>query len=202
MQSTVHEAWAREQSGKLRAGWLAYNLTRAFATFPWPSVLVDYSIGDRLYQVRNAVLASRNICLTDLYNAVHDPLDTSNDVNAIRRLHEELDLAVTTAYGWNDIDLGRDFRKVPYLPDNDRVRFTISEPARLEILQRLAILNRQRHAEQQSSGAALSSSPDRGSSSQDRRSRVVTVARSDSATPDEHGTLFERSKETSSKGRA
>jgi hypothetical protein len=56
-----------------------------------------------------------------------------------------MDEAVRSAYGWNDVDLGHDFHEVPYLPENDRVRFTISEEARLKLLQRLAELNRERY---------------------------------------------------------
>jgi hypothetical protein len=37
---------------------------------------------------------------------------------------------------------------VPYLPETDRVRFTISEPARLEVLRRLSELNRQRYQDE------------------------------------------------------
>ena len=53
---------------------------------------------------------------------------------------------MAAAYGWADIDLRHDFYSVPYLPENDRVRFTICEEARLEILRRLSQLNRERYA--------------------------------------------------------
>ena len=43
---------------------------------------------------------------------------------------------------------------MPYLPENDRIRFTISEPARLEVLRRLSRLNRERcQAEQDAANA-------------------------------------------------
>jgi hypothetical protein len=43
---------------------------------------------------------------------------------------------------------------VPYLPENDRIRFTISESARLEVLRRLSRLNRERwQAEQEAANA-------------------------------------------------
>ncbi len=41
-----------------------------------------------------------------------------------------MDLVVRDAYGWQDLDLGHGFHEVEYLPENDRVRFTISEAAR------------------------------------------------------------------------
>ena len=48
------------------------------------------------------------------------------------------------AYGWTDIDLGHGFHSVPYLPENDRLRYTLCEEARLTVLSRLARLNRER----------------------------------------------------------
>jgi len=46
------------------------------------------------------------------------------------------------------IDLGHGFHEVDYLPENDRVRFTISPAARKEVLKRLLLLNHERHAEE------------------------------------------------------
>jgi len=42
------------------------------------------------------------------------------------------DLAVRDAYGWQDLDLEHAFHEVETLPDNDRVRYTISLAARRE----------------------------------------------------------------------
>jgi type I restriction-modification system DNA methylase subunit len=61
----------------------------------------------------------------------------------LRELHIQMDLAVLGAYGWSDIDLRHDFYEVDYLPENDRVRFTIHPDARKEILKRLLELNHQ-----------------------------------------------------------
>ena len=56
-----------------------------------------------------------------------------------------MDDAVLAAYDWADLDLSHGFHKVGYLPESDRLRFTISESARLEVLRRLTALNRQRY---------------------------------------------------------
>ena len=56
------------------------------------------------------------------------------------------------AYGWDDIDLGHGYHEQPNLAENDRVRFTISETARVEVLRRLSELNRQRHEEEITKG--------------------------------------------------
>ena len=63
-----------------------------------------------------------------------------------------MDRIVCDAYGWDDLDLGHGFDTVPYLPENDCERFTISEPARIEVLRRLAELNRQRYEEEVAQG--------------------------------------------------
>ncbi|MCO5256306.1 MAG: restriction endonuclease [Lentimicrobium sp.] len=59
----------------------------------------------------------------------------------LRELHVEMDNAVLEAYGWHDVQLRHDFYEVDYLPENDRVRFTIHPDARKEILKRLLELN-------------------------------------------------------------
>ena len=47
----------------------------------------------------------------------------------LRRLHVGLDLAVRNAYGWKNLDLEHDFHEVETLPENDRVRYTVSPTA-------------------------------------------------------------------------
>lgn len=66
----------------------------------------------------------------------------------LRRLHRELDESVRDAYGWQALDLGHDFHEVETLPENDRVRYTISPAARKEVLRRLLALNHQRAVSQ------------------------------------------------------
>lgn len=52
----------------------------------------------------------------------------------------ELDQAVAAAYGWADLDLGHAFHETP-----QGLRYTISEPARREVLGRLLALNHERY---------------------------------------------------------
>lgn len=66
----------------------------------------------------------------------------------LRRLHRQLDESIRDAYGWTTLDLGHDFHEVETLPENDRVRYTISPAARKETLRRLFALNHQRAAAQ------------------------------------------------------
>lgn len=75
-----------------------------------------------------------------------------NGIEELRQLHVEMDKAVLEAYGWQDIDLKHDFYEVDYLPENDRVRFTIHPDARREILKRLLELNHKIHEEEVKAG--------------------------------------------------
>lgn len=63
----------------------------------------------------------------------------------LRNLHHQMDNAVLKAYGWSDINLRHDFYEVEYLPENDRIRYTIHPAARREILKRLLELNHEIH---------------------------------------------------------
>jgi len=103
--------------------------------------------------------------LTKTYNLFHkkdlslqDIIDESpksaipdtaiQDLLQLRELHKQMDRTVLAAYGWEDICLAHDFYEVDYLPENDRLRFTISPDARKEILKRLLLLNHQIHEQE------------------------------------------------------
>jgi hypothetical protein len=66
----------------------------------------------------------------------------------LRDLHVQMDETVIDTYGWDDIQLRHDFYEVDYLPENDRVRYTIHPEARKEILKRLLELNHQYYEEE------------------------------------------------------
>ncbi|MBA4406988.1 hypothetical protein C0389_06915, partial [bacterium] len=70
---------------------------------------------------------------------------------------QQMDEAVLKAYGWGigsaqPINLAHDFYEVDYLPENDRVRYTISSEARKEVLKRLLELNHKIHEEEVAAG--------------------------------------------------
>ena len=81
--------------------------------------------------------------LTKTYNRFHNPKEKSTDIVRLRELHVEMDNAVAAAYGWSDLDLGHGFHETP-----QGVRFTISETARREVLERLLQLNHERYEEE------------------------------------------------------
>ena len=104
-------------------------------------------MGSLYHDLRHRMMVDRNDGLTQTYNRFHDPDETSAASRKLRELHVEIDQAVATAYGWTDLDLGHGFHET-----KQGVRFTISEPARREVLQRLLKLNHERYAEEVKQG--------------------------------------------------
>jgi hypothetical protein len=97
------------------------------------------------------VLQAAREGLTKTYNRFHDPKETASDIAELRTLHVEMDRAVAAAYGWSDLDLGHGFHQT-----KQGLRYTISEPARCEVLDRLLELNHERHRQEESERAAQS----------------------------------------------
>ena len=93
-------------------------------------------------------MRAHGIGLTKLYNRFHDQANSGSEITELRESFCEIDQTVAGVYGWDDIDLGHRFHEVAYLPKNNCMRFTISEAARVEILRRLAELNRERYEEE------------------------------------------------------
>ncbi len=148
ISSAIHRAWSRARGSTLETR-SRYTPTDCFETFPLP--LGDgMAIGDvmrRLHDSRAALMVGNGQGLTTTYNRVHSADETDAGVIALRGMHRALDVAVGAAYGWQDIDLDHDFR----MTEEGR-RYTISEVARIEILDRLLELNHARHAAEVASG--------------------------------------------------
>ena len=150
-------------------------------------------IGKSYHEHRRALMKSLWLGLTDIYNLFHTgdltPVEVARvskkampeaeagyqGIMELRRLHCELDLAVRDAYGWTDLDLGHDFVEVETLPENDRVRYTISPAARKEILKRLLAENHRRAAAQVTEPATKP---------------IAKRSRKGKAADDTHGDLF------------
>jgi hypothetical protein len=169
VQSAIHEVWARKYSMSLKQD-LQYSPSDCFETFPFPAGLWQTAnpalaaIGERYHEERRALMRQLWLGLTDLYNLFHQPALTPalvaktskqpdaiaaagyQGILALRTRHHELDHAVLAAYGWGDLALGHDFHAIDTLPENDRIRYTISPSARKELLRRLLALNHERAA--------------------------------------------------------
>lgn len=92
-------------------------------------------------------MAERDEGLTTTYNRFHNRGEQSADIARLRALHVEMDQAVAAAYGWSDLDLGHGFHAT-----KQGVRYTLSEPARRTVLDRLLQLNHQRYEEEVKAG--------------------------------------------------
>ena len=172
LQSTLHEVWARKYSGALETR-LRYSPTDCFETFAFPASLWNIaspglaSIGEQHHEHRKSLMLSAWLGLTDIYNLFHaraltpamvakvskkSPEEAARGYEGLlelRRLHVQLDVAIRDAYGWQGLPLDHDFYEVETLPEDDRVRYTISPAARKEVLRRLLKLNHERAAEEE-----------------------------------------------------
>ncbi|MEG3954178.1 Eco57I restriction-modification methylase domain-containing protein [Microcoleus sp. herbarium2] len=147
LQSNFHYHWAWNYSSTMKAD-LNYSPSDCFETFPFPSITLNLEeIGEKYYTHRQTIMLSRQEGLTKTYNRFHNRDETAADIQQLRELHVEMDNAVAVAYGWQDIDLGHDFHET-----KQGLRYTISETARREVLDRLLLLNHERFAEEVAQG--------------------------------------------------
>lgn len=175
-QSSLHEVWARLYSSRLETR-LKYSIGNAFETFAFPDRPPNelQAQGAHFHRMRAELMAASSIGLTKLYNRFHTDTDHDPSIERLRALQREMDATVARAYGWGDLDLEHGFHEVPYLPENDRVRFTISETARVEVLRRLSELNRQRYEDEVARGLHADSTP-RASTRVPRTGRGTSAA--------------------------
>lgn len=106
-------------------------------------------LGQKLDDQRKKIMVKVKIGLTNLYNLYHqenlDPkavIKTAkcseedavwgiNEIQIMRNIQVEYDMAVAAAYGWTDIILSYGFYDLEFLPENDRHRYTVCPEARL-----------------------------------------------------------------------
>ena len=155
---------------------LRYTNSDVFETFPFPIDINENveaeldKIGKQYHGNRNQLMILMQVGLTKMYNLFHLQYLTSVDIEKqckqprqvcekahedilkLRELHVQMDQAVLETYGWQDIQLRHNFYEVDYLPENDRVRYTIHPEARKEILKRLLELNHKIHEEELKAG--------------------------------------------------
>jgi hypothetical protein len=147
LQSNLHTEWVLSLGSSLETR-PVYTPTDCFETFPFPtSTSTLEEIGEKYYTHRQSIMKTRQEGLTKTYNRFHNAEETAADIQQLRSLHIEMDNAVAAAYGWQDIDLGHDFHQT-----KQGLRYTISETARREVLDRLLLLNHERYDEEDKQG--------------------------------------------------
>jgi len=151
LNSSIHNHWALNYSSTIGSG-TRYMPTDCFETFPFPELTPALeaeleTIGQQYYQHRQTLMAQNQEGLTKTYNRFHDPTETTPQIEKLRQLHRQMDNTVAKAYHWQDLPLDHNFH-----PTKQGQRYTISETARREILDRLLQLNHQRHATETQQG--------------------------------------------------
>jgi hypothetical protein len=144
IQSSIHDVFVRQFATNL-GGTLRYAPADCFEKYPLPQGGMAWlsRVADTYHEHRRQIMLRRSEGLTKTYNRFHDPDETAADIQKLRKLHVEMDSAVAAAYGWTDLDLGHGFHQT-----KQGIRYTISEPARREVLQRLLKLNHERYEEE------------------------------------------------------
>lgn len=157
LQSNIHAVFAWQYASRLKND-LRYSQTDALEPFAFPKDFNNTSngildnLGEQFHLARCEFMRTNNIGLTKFYKCFHADTELNPCIDRLRALQCEMDKNIAQAYGWDDFDLQHGFHEVPYLPENDRVRFTISETARVEVLKRLSDLNRQRYKDEVAGG--------------------------------------------------
>jgi hypothetical protein len=151
LQSSCHYVWAWHYS-TTNLSLLSYSPSQAFLTFPFPNgekrlMETACRVGQLCYEERASLMQRWKEGLTSVYNRFHDRGEQSADIARLRALHVEMDQAVSAAYGWSDLDLGHGFHAT-----KQGERYTISEPARRTVLDRLLALNHERYAKEVKAG--------------------------------------------------
>lgn len=158
LASRLHEMWSSFNGSTFgSADALTYNPTQVLLTFPFPAAFdanaASESIAERYLTHRAALMKARQEGLTKTYNRFHNPLDNTDDIEKLRRLHAEMDDAVLRAYGWDDLaDLcAPDAEFAPrFLTEADEPEFAYQHrlfwpaPFRDKVLARLLALNKER----------------------------------------------------------
>ena len=170
LQSSIHEAWARKYSSTLRRD-MMYSPSDCFETFPFPEDPSGIEkLGEFYQEHRKSSMTRNQQGLTNTYNHFHDPNERSQDVRLLRELHIEMDQAVAATYGWRNLDLGHDFHET-----TQGSRYTLSEPARREVLDRLLALNHERYEEEVRQGLH-EKKRNRKATTASREKKIETIA--------------------------
>lgn len=181
LNSSLHNEWAWKYGSRMKND-LRYSSNDIFYNFPFIKNDSLENIGKKIWDLRKITMSNLRLGTTKTYNLLHSNGIQSNQLDLkdkqvvalqkhldktpntisfeeavqgivkLRELHKQMDEAVLEAYGWQDIALRHDFYEVDYLPENDRVRYTIHPEARKEVLKRLLELNHKIHEEEVAAG--------------------------------------------------
>ncbi|MGB1252182.1 MAG: Eco57I restriction-modification methylase domain-containing protein [Candidatus Promineifilaceae bacterium] len=148
LQSDYHRTWVWAYCSTMRNAGIRYSPSEGFTTFPFPDRKANLEVlGEAYHSLRQSLANIYECGITQINNRFHDTVEQASDIVRLRALHVQMDEAVAAAYGWDDLALDHGFHETA-----QGIRFTISETARREVLQRLLKLNHQRYAEEVAAG--------------------------------------------------
>jgi hypothetical protein len=163
IQSRVHEIWARFFSSSMKDD-LRYAPSDCFETFPFPPRYgTDPTLeaaGQTYHDHRAALMVAANEGMTKTYNRFHKSDERGEPIRRLRDLHDEMDRAVLSPYGWPDLadELRPEFLTEETEDDHTyQGRHFWPAEARDLVLSRLLALNAARHAEEVAAGPVFPS---------------------------------------------
>ncbi|MBD2190122.1 hypothetical protein H6F41_18525 [Pseudanabaena sp. FACHB-723] len=187
LQSEIHWEWSMQFASTLKQD-MSYTPSTCFETFPFPFPTPETekeleAIGEKYYNQRQQIMQTTQLGLTKTYNRFHDPNDIAIDIQQLRELHIQMDYAVMKAYGWveqlriTNYELGGEQFPLAhgFHQTKQGLRFTISETARRDILDRLLALNHQRYAEEVKAGVGKEKGKRKKEKVVDKRQTVLDV---------------------------
>lgn len=158
LQARPHEVWARFFASTLEDR-LRYTPSDCFETFPFPPAFETSGAlevaGQAYHDFRAALMIENDQGMTKTYNRFHDPLDTTPGIVRLRELHAEMDRAVLTAYGWDDLAARANPTFLDETAEDDHTyqgRLFWPSDFRDEVLARLLALNAERVEEERKAG--------------------------------------------------
>ncbi|WP_254360795.1 DNA methyltransferase, partial [Corallococcus exiguus] len=101
LQSRLHITWAKRHS-------IRYTPSDCLETFPLPhesELDLLRAIGTSLDADRRSYMIAKSAGLTTTYNLLNDTQESDTKTQTLRALHEDVDRAVLSAYGWSDIQV-------------------------------------------------------------------------------------------------
>ncbi|MFD7008092.1 Eco57I restriction-modification methylase domain-containing protein [Rhodococcus jostii] len=141
LSSNVHLCWVIRYASTFEARTI-YSPSDVLLGFPRPQETpLLRELGQRLDIHRRELMLDRSWGLTTTYNHIHNPAICDPEIENLRDIHTEIDLAVLRAYGWSDLDAEHGHHRTPA-----GVRWTFSSAARFQLLDRLLEENQRRHA--------------------------------------------------------
>ncbi len=173
LQSSFHDAWARLYASSLGNG-MRYIPSDCFETFPMLKSTSELSgAGEKYWRFRDHLASKHQLGLYEIVKKLHEPNETSDEILELRMLQRNVDNLVGEAYGVGHIDLCHGFHDVA-LSGDSKIRFTISESARAEVLQRLSELNRLQYEKEIAQGLHAEAT-NRASSRSSRTGRAIST---------------------------